>query len=351
MEGGFVSSFPRGYSLLVFLFSLLLLAPGSLPAEEHDQTERTKLRVVALPFLGYAPFFIAEEEGYFAEQGLEIEFISLHSTSTVVAALIQGEIDVTAGTLWPSHLNAIARGARIRCVANRNYVADPACTYSGILARRALLEGGTLDDPAAWRGLRVSVNKSSCSAYLVEKCLELVGLTIDDVETVDLASPVVELEAFGRGTVDLAVAAEPWVTRTIQDGNGAMWMTAGSVVPGFQWGFILYGPTLLDENPEAGRRFMVAYLKAVEQYRQGKTKRNLEIVARHTRLDSQLLEQTRWPTLRRDGRVDFAGVRDFQHWAAGRGLVDSLITEEQFFDPRFVEYAARVLHVDQGGSE
>jgi hypothetical protein len=36
-----------------------------------------------------------------------------------------------------------------------------------------------------------------------------------------------------------------------------------------------------------------------------------------------------------------------QAWAVEKGLVDSPITEDQFWDPSFIEYANEVLKSDQ----
>ena len=99
----------------------------------------------------------------------------------------------------------------------------------------------------------------------------------------------------------------------------------------------------MEENPDAGRRFMVAYLKAVWQYNQGKTERNLEILAEYTGLDRELLNQACWPTARNDGQINVESILDFQAWAVEKGYLDSLVTEEQFWDPGFVEYANEVL--------
>ena len=89
---------------------------------------------------------------------------------------------------------------------------------------------------------------------------------------------------------------------------------------------------------------MVAYLKGVRQYNQGKTERNLNIIARHTELNLELLNQARWAPIRDDGSINTESILDYQTWAVEKGLVDSLVPEEQFWDASFVEYANQVLH-------
>ena len=84
---------------------------------------------------------------------------------------------------------------------------------------------------------------------------------------------------------------------------------------------------------------MRAYLRAVRQYNRGKTDRNQEILGRHTGLDRALLREACWPSFRADGQIDVRSVRDFQIWALSRGLLDQRLTEQQFWDPQFVQDA------------
>ena len=60
---------------------------------------------------------------------------------------------------------------------------------------------------------------------------------------------------------------------------------------------------------------MVAYLKAVRQYNEGKTGRSLDIVAKATGLERELLTEACWPRLRDDGRTNIESILDFQSWA------------------------------------
>ena len=90
---------------------------------------------------------------------------------------------------------------------------------------------------------------------------------------------------------------------------------------------------------------MTAYLKAVRQYNQGKTKRNLEILVEHTGLDQTLLEEACWSLVRNDGTINVESVLEFQDWAVKAGFLENSISEEQFWDPSFIEYANGVLGV------
>jgi NitT/TauT family transport system substrate-binding protein len=333
----------RFTSCLSLILSLLLST--CVPFGTQPPTLQTvRLKVVVLPLLQYAPFYIAVEEGYFQEQAIEIEFIKLTRAADATSALAQGELDVQGGTINVGLLNAIGRGAEIKIVADRGYVAPSGCDNGGFAARRALVEAGELSSPAKLKGRQIAFNPASFSGYVMDRLLNTAGLTLDDVVSVDVPDAAI-LEALQNGTIDLAYVVEPLLTRTLQAGHAILWMPRRRIVPNSHNAFVVYGPNLLKKNPDAGRRFMVAYRKAVQQYNQGKTERNVEIIAKHTELQPEFLKQLCWPHLRSDGRIDTQSILDFQDWAVKHGYLEKSLTPEQFWDPSFVEYANEILGV------
>jgi NitT/TauT family transport system substrate-binding protein len=310
--------------------------------EKKDQTESDVLRVVSTSFLAHAPIFIAQEEGYFTEQDLEVEFVQMVSSGHAVPALVEGDVDIIPGAVRISVLNAMVRGAKVGFVADFGHASAGDCFAWALVARPALAASGELEGPAQLKGRRIATNPSVHNGYFLEKLLNTAGMTLDDVDIVNIpfaARP----EALEKGSVDLATSSEPWTTRMRQAGQAVIWMSFQQVIPDFQQAVIMYGPTLLVKNPDAGRRFMVAYLKAVRQYNEGKTSRNIEILAKNTGLDDELLRDCCWPPIRSDGRINLDSVLDFQRWGLEKGLLDKQVPIEQFWNPSFVEHACQVL--------
>jgi NitT/TauT family transport system substrate-binding protein len=329
---------PAGFARLSLLCCILsCLVCISCSRDSRDS--RTHLKVAVLPFLSYGPLFIAAEEGYFAGENLHVEFVKMNRSAQAVPLLIEGQLDVLTGTLTPALLNAIARGARIRLVADKAFLDPGGCDYNALVARRTLIESGELDNPAALRGRRIVLEPNEFRGYFVEALLRQSGLSLHDIRPVDIPDAAM-MDAFEQGTIELAATAEPWITRLVQTGKVKIWRPAQQIVPGFQVGAILYGPSLLDGNREAGRRFMRAYLKGVQQYNLGKTERNRRILARHTGLDPDVLQQACWPSFRGDGRINVGSVLDYEMWALSRGLLDRVLAQEQFWDPQFIQDAS-----------
>ena len=89
------------WALLVTLITLLTIwvaVGGCAP----QKAQKVTLKVVLLPYLAFAPFFIGEEEGYFAEQGLEVEFVKFAGAAQAMPLLAQGSLHVGAGAISAS---------------------------------------------------------------------------------------------------------------------------------------------------------------------------------------------------------------------------------------------------------
>lgn len=329
---------------VVLLLAVSACAPAPAPNTPHSPTAPpTKLKIVYLRFLSYAPFFIADAEGYFKAQNLDVELISVTSQSQALPALLQGETDAVAASISPAILNAIVRGGRMRIVADKGYIARSGCANYVIVARTELGQSKRLDDPNNFRGLAYRFDVTSISGYLAERFLMTKGLGLNDVKNVSVPDEVLS-EAFRKGTVDLASTNEPLTTRVLNEQAGIVLATSEELIPDFQLSFTIYGPNLLDKNPEAGKRLMVALLRATRQYNQGKTDRNVEIIAKYTGQTLETVRQACWQPMRDDGSVNVKSLRDIQEFFVRQKLLDAPITDDQkLFDPSFIDNANQVL--------
>lgn len=325
--------------LLAVSLALLTYACVSPPVVPGEQ-EPVHLKVTSQPYISFAPYYIAQAEGYFVEEGLQVEFVDL-TGEEATPLLIQGDLDVIVG-FGVYYLNAMARGADIKVVADKGHIGATGCSSGALVVRRELLETGELDSVAELDGRTVPLRSASMEEYYLDRLLDTAGLTLDDLELTFMPQPA-ELEAMAQGTIDLSMSSEPWATRHVQTGNAVAWMPYNDFVPGEQHATVVFGPSLLQTNPDAGRRFMVAYLKGVRRYNEGKTERNLEIMAEFSGLDQDLLRAACWFDFYDDGHVNVQSIIDFQEWAVEKGHLDTVVPEEQFYDPSFIQYASQAL--------
>ncbi|MBN2549024.1 MAG: ABC transporter substrate-binding protein [Anaerolineales bacterium] len=338
---------PKAVSLLLIIVCLFtLVMPGCAKSPvptPPPAAPPAKVKVLLLPFLSFAPFFIAEQEGYFAEQGLQIEYIRLDRGTEAIVALAQNDLDVYAGAINLGILKAM-RGTNIRIVADKGYFDPNGCTYMSILVRKELAPDGEFS-ASELLGKQVNMSaRGNIREYYFDSVLESAGLDSQMISFTNVPDEGVG-EALKNGSIDISPITEPWVTRILEDGHSFSWMPSEQVLPGYHFTFIAYSDRFRSQSPDVGRRFMVAYLKALRQYNQGKTERNLEILAQATSLERQFLLDSCWGAIRPDGYMSVEDVLSFQDWAIAKGLLDQApLTAEQIWDPTFVEAANQALN-------
>lgn len=315
-------------------------APANAMATSVSNSEATHIKVAMLPFISFAPYYIAQDEGLFKQQQLDVEFVQFTNQSDTVAALTSGQVDVSSGLLAAGMFNTIAKGGDIRIVADKGYIDPNGCSNIALVARNDLVEENGTVTADKLRGLKLAHLRGSWLDYYAAKLLDTVGLKVNDLEIVSMPSPSVP-EAMNSRQIDLAINNEPWITRLEQDKHRTILTPVHKLLPDSQTGVMLYGSALLNKNSDVGNRFMVAYLAAVRQYNQGKIDRNIEILSRATKLTPALLKSMCWPTLRADGSINTASVEDFEQWSVKEKLLDQAVPQVQYWDGSFLASATQ----------
>lgn len=280
-----------------------------------------KVRLVVLPFLSQAPIFIALEEGHFAREGLEIERVSLQSSYLAIPGLMAGELDAAIPQASAGLFNAIARGGAARYVAPGVVLSQAGCSYAAFYG-----SGMTLAEMANGSARQVSVAADALAfeGFLVDLMRRLPGA--GRLTFVHREMPVqAQQSALASRALDLAFTSEPWLTRFDDARLGRVVVGGEQLLPEAQYTGLMLSRRLLAEQPELGQRFTRAFTAAVRQYNEGKTSRNIDIVARGTRLPPDQLARACWPSIPADGVVRTEGLMQFQAWLHERRAIDRIV--------------------------
>jgi len=291
-----------------------------------------------MPYLTMMPFYIAAEEGYFAEERLDVDFRQVARNQDVMATLAHGDVDVAAGMLTVNELGLAAAGARLRLVASLGELSPDGCSFVAVVVRKEVAESGALTDPERVRSLRYDFNRILPLAYFLDAVLAPLNLTSDGLDSVDLP-PVTALEALRTGEVDVTVDSDPFVTRHTADGHAVVWGSLQEAFPGYPVSVMMFGPALVDDRREVGNRFATAMLKGIRRAALGKTPENLALVERDLGLTPEIATSACWPTFTETGRITASVFDGYQQWSVAHGLVDRVLAEDELFDHQFIDYA------------
>ena len=297
-------------------------------------------------------FFIADKKGYFKQEGLLVSFVSFDSAAKMVAPLGAGQIEVGAGSPSVGLYNAIARGIEIKIVADKGST-PPGYGYQPLLVRKDLVDSGRYKSLKDLKGMKIAGSApGSGSTSTMNEALKKAGLKPSDVDRVFLAFPQHVL-ALQNKAVDAALTTEPSATKAVQSGAAVRIMGDDVIYPNHQLAVVLYSGNFIKNNPDAAKRFMRAYLRAVRDYndslKDGKiagpnAAEVISILTEYTNVkDPAVYRVISVQGCSPDGTVDVPSLKNDQAFFKSEGLVKGEVTVDQALDTSFAVAAAKEL--------
>jgi ABC-type nitrate/sulfonate/bicarbonate transport system substrate-binding protein len=319
-----------------------------IPAADGPLSPAVAIKLAIFGTGSDAPLFVALEKGYFREEGLNVETIASDSAPRIIPFLASGQVDVSGLSQSPAMFNAAGRGVGIKVVANKGRHA-PEANHSGIVVRKDLMDEGRVRDYADLRGLRISTPGQGTSLWgQLARALDAGGLTFADVELETLSQPD-SIPALGNRALDAALLIEPFLTAAVSRGVAERWKSTLEFAPGAQGGLVAYAPHFVQGQPQAARRFMVAYVKAVraflDAFAMGTDKEAIvDILIKHTPVKDRQVYYTMMPSsFEPNGRVNVDYLRAEQALYAREGLLTDPVDVDTLVDHQYVEYAVARL--------
>ena len=178
------------------------------------------LRLRYTVWVGYGPFFVAEEKGFFATEGVEVELIQIEDHTAALAALYAGQVDALATATQDVVAFAEPDEEPQACVL----VLTDSQGGDGMLATNDIRTIADL------KGKSVAFGYRGISQFYLNVLLKEAGLGEADIEVVDLPADQAA-EAFMLGEVDAAVTWEPYLTQGKAVAHGHL-LTDSSERPG-----------------------------------------------------------------------------------------------------------------------
>lgn len=315
--------------------ALALCGAAALGCRTRNGGSLRRLKVSSHMTLSASSLHLADEMGYFRQEGLEIEHVHQNSTSGATAAAAGDELDVQFTVLNTAFLNAVLRGAQIRIVAGRE-IARPGCGDTGVICalRRRFPDG--LADLRVLRGKRVASGPSVGFLYFVlDEHLSQAGLSIKDVTTVPLGWPE-NYTALLSGSIDAMVLSDSMPGHR-DSGLLVFSRGLGQLRPNFQYSYIFFSRTMLEEAPDLGRRFLRAYFRGAREFVRGRSPSYMKKFAEYRKIDVADLKDVCRESFSLDGALDRESLEAFSSWAHQRGLTPRLTKFHEITDLRFLE--------------
>ena len=234
------------------LFTVAALA-GCGPKPAPSAAPAT-LTLGMLPIIDNLPFWVAQEKGYFAAEGLQVQMISFPSAVERDSAFTAGRIDAAVGDLVAvAQLNEA--GTPVRAVALVMGVKPGESRFAVLSAPQSAIR-----EPAQLKNVPIAISPNSVIAYVTDRLLEDRGLTKNEIRTASIPNMPIRLQALLNGTVAAATLPDPLATLAQIQGAHVVADTANDNVAQT---VLMVRRNTIDRNLPMLQKLMSAYTRAV----------------------------------------------------------------------------------------
>lgn len=294
----------------LMLCLLLLFCPVLHAAET--------LRMGVLPVIDILPLAVAEEEGLFKAQGLDVELINFNSALERDAAYSSGGIDAYFGDLVITTLLK-SKGYDV-AVLTESYHTAPEHAMFALLASPK----SRITDAATLGKAKVAISNGSVIEYFLDRMSARTGLKAGEVQKMELRAIPIRYQMLMEGAIDAALLPDPLLSTAVAGGARVILddrnLDTTCTV-------LVARRAFLKDHPGMDRRFLAAYGEAVSRIN-AHPERYMETLSRRTRFPESLQKTYVMPPFPAPALPREMDISAVETWLHGKGYISELIPYE-----------------------
>jgi NitT/TauT family transport system substrate-binding protein len=217
-----------------------------------------------------APILLAEHYGLFDEENIDVEWVELSLTDSMVPMDDCNDVHFAVGGTEASFHNGVAQGLDVKMVVGNYFppdAGDPSIDQTGLWARRDLFSDPDNPDITELKGARVAsaVGLGSVVIYPVAQAFDEAGFSLLDMQFEQIPSGD-HFTALENDAVQAAWMLDPyWIDAAAEPDKYVLLVTQ---TPGEPLGGVYAGPCVRTggDLEEAGAAFVRAYIRAINTY-------------------------------------------------------------------------------------
>ena len=325
---------------------------SSPKTETKAEAARPLVKVGSSPAASSAALFLAEDFGFYRDEGLRVEFqIFSGSTAPMVPLLARGELDVGGGNLTAGLFAAAEEKIEVLIVADKGSVRKNA-QYSKLLVREDLVASGKYKSPRDLKGLRIGLTATGTSQEAaLGVILKSAGLKPQDVSMIKVSYADAN-RGFEAKNLDAAVQIEPYVAEALKAKSARDVVSVYDVVPNHQSAAIFYSPKFAAEKSEISKKFMRAYVRACRAYNEAldggpaspEFQKVIESLMKWTTVkDREVYARMQPAGLERNCRLNMSSLKDDAAYYVSQGYLKSMPELGRIAPSRYVDEAVGEL--------
>lgn len=278
------------------------------------------LKIGLLQIEDSVPFYVAEKEGYFEQEQLEVELIpflsALERDSALIAEAIDGAISDPIGALL------LDKGEGMLKITSLGLGKTPA---EGIFAILAAPGSGieTIDD---LKGVEIAVSNATIIEYVTDRLLEMQGFSPDEINKIEVKKMPIRMQMLLSGSVKAATLPEPLAS--IAAGKGATVLTTdGDMDQSLSQTVVIIRSDVLAARKDAVSALFRSYRRGVQAINSDPEKYR-SLIAEKGRIPPFMADTYPIPTYPEPEPLSRKLYEPAAAWLAAKGLIGAVAYED-----------------------
>lgn len=317
-------------NIVVIAMSLLVAGCGEAEQPSLDSEQYLKNISVAVSTTPLsAPFYIAEANGYFSEQGLKVNLVDTIGGHRCLTKVLNSEVEMGTSSDYPIMKRSFERNDFVIAatfVSSDNDVKLVACKHCGIIK------------PADLRGKKIGTVKGASSHYFLDRFLLFNNMSLSDVNVVHV-EPEDQPLAIKNGRVDALSVWEPYAyhAKNILQSGAVIFPVGEYYRETFN---LVMKKDFLSENPKTVKKVLQALSKAIE-FINNKPQKAQQILVTRLKLDDEFIALI-WSDFNFELKLDqslLITLENEARWALDNGVVKKteLVNYLDYIDSRILK--------------
>jgi NitT/TauT family transport system substrate-binding protein len=298
----------------------------------------------------YLPLTIAEQKGYFKEEGLEVEIPDFPGGAKALQAMIGGSADMVSGA-YEHTITQQAKGQNIEALVLQGKDA-------GIVLAMPKAKATAYKSPADLKGMKIGVTAPGSSTNMfVNILLAKAGLKPDAVSIIGVGAGAGAVAIFKRGEIDAIANLDP-VVATLEANGDAVAVIDTRTQKGMQEVYggayaagCIYAPVdFVKKNPRTAQAVVNAIVRALRFIQQSTPEQIVAVVPSSYYSDKAVYTaalKANMDAFKHDGSISIAAsqnvYKDLKTFDPGLQNASS-IDLAKTFDMSFQQKAAQKFH-------
>ena len=311
-------------TIIAMLVILLMLFSGCVNDKKQDAPKQGQLQTLnigLMPDVDSIPFIIAQEKGYFKEEGLTVTLKSFKSAMERDSALQSGNLDGVISDMlaeafaksggFDTVITSLTTGS-YKLVVNKN---EPASSIQEL------------------KGKEIAISKNTIIDYVTDKIASDGGVTANEINRIVIPQIPARLEMLQNGKIAAATLPEPLATIAVK--NGARVIKSSEQLQ-LNPGVLIFTAKSVHEKEKEIQAMYRAYSKAIDYLAKEPVENYIDVLIDKGGFPKEVKGALVLPQYKKPAAPQQKDLDDVVAWLQQRQLIQTKYAYTDLVDSRFV---------------